>query len=256
VKFILVFMMGALAFAQTYPNPEVTEMPTYESVAIRKAKAVSANPTAPLIKIAIIDTGYSIRDAAVPIKLCKEGHYNFLTSTANVGPSKQPHGSQVASIIAEALQGVNYCALIYNVDTIDGINFDSIVGAFRRAADAGAQVVNMSIQGYRYSFSERDAIMAVTARGVEVFVAAGNDNMNMDEACNSYPGCYNIPHLHMVGSILPDFSARSSFSNYGGKVELWYPGYYGDGIHSGRGTSFASPRAAADYAAALAARKR
>lgn len=243
---------SALARADQF---EVTELPTYSSkTMLEKSSDIFPKGSKPLLKIAIIDTGYIPAQAMTPIKLCKTGHFDFGTGKALVGSSGHPHGTQVASLVAQGLVNVNYCALIYNVEGKDGFSFKNISGALRKAKEAGAVAINMSIQGYQFSYLERMAIEELSASGIHLFVAAGNDNMNLDEACNSYPGCYQIPRVHMVGSILPDYSGRSSFSNYGTKVELWYPGYYVTVFETARGTSFASPRALADYVSALASR--
>lgn len=239
---------------------EVVEIPHYTSKEQRafirgnspleKSSQIAPKPHA-LIKIAIIDTGYDAGQAFAKIKLCKTGHFDFATNTP-VLASTNPHGTMVASLIAQGLDGVNYCAVIYQVNGPEGVTFENLIGAFAKAEQESLQAINLSIQGYKYSFFEKAAITRVALRGTHVFVAAGNDNLNLDEACNSYPGCYSIRGLHMVGAMNPDYSSRASYSNYGSRVELWYPGFYQTVMEYGKGTSFAAPRALADYVYSLA----
>lgn len=207
-----------------------------------------------LIRIAIIDTGYSKTKASFPIKLCDSGHYDFAKNKPTVGFGVD-HGSQVASIIASDLNGVNYCAVIYNVWQNNTVPFENIVDAFRMIEKEDIAAVNISLQGVNYSYSERKAIEEVVAKGTQVFVAAGNSNLDLDAMCNSFPGCYQIKGLHTVGALTPDYQQKASYSNYGAKVELWYPGDYQTLLDYAQGTSFASPRALANYVLALSKQK-
>lgn len=202
---------------------------------------------APKYKIAILDTGYDVARASTPLKLCKTGHYEFRTNTPIVGFT-QIHGTLVASIIAEQLKNINYCALIYQVETKDGHFLDqSLTRAVSMAIKEGANVVNMSYQGYTTSLKERFALERLSASGAITFEAAGNEGENLDYQCDAFPTCYGINNIFPVGAIDPDTATRAKYSNHGKMIKLWFSGRATLNGDEYNGTSFAAPRALSDY---------
>lgn len=206
-----------------------------------------------VLKIAIIDTGYSAALAKAnnyePLKLCDEGHYDYTAASDTVG-FNQKHGTIVGSIIAEKLKNVKYCALIYQVMVSPVLVHRGAIGdALNKAYQAGAKYVNISLTGEVPDSFERAAIESFIAnKNRFVFVAAGNESRNLDKRCNSFPACYSFPgFLYTVGAT--DYKNNHlSSSNYGNRVNLWYPGImnWDNGLEFG--TSFASPRALSDFA--------
>jgi len=198
---------------------------------------------AKMVKIAIIDTGYDAEHAYGPeLKLCKTGHYDFITDTPTVGHTIY-HGTEVGSILAQELNNLDYCAIIisvYNPNTAPEIPDSVVVSAYQKAINAGAIVVNYSIVGHTASVVERNAITAA-AKKVLVFIAAGNDHLNLNEECLAFPTCFDIPGVYSVGAL--DGKDRAKYSNYGKRVKLWFSG---KGVR-GNGTSFAVPRAIAHF---------
>ncbi len=205
------------------------------------------------IKIAIIDTGYKASLIDGPkLKLCDTGHYDFATNTPTIGFTI-PHGTGVASIIAAELQDIDYCAIIYNVygpNELNRMADSSITRAYAMAANNGVTVINASFVGFRYSIAEREAVRAATKHAV-VFVAAGNDKMDLDVSCLSFPTCFDIPRVYSVGA-LSGTNTRAKYSNYGSRVKLWYTGDYG----TEHGTSYATPRALSDFVLRLVAKRK
>lgn len=210
---------------------------------IRRSNAESA----PKYKIAIIDTGYDVTRAVHRLKLCESGHYNFRNDTPTVGFT-QIHGTLVASIIAEQLKGVNYCAVIFQVETKNGHFLDaSLTRAVTMAIKQNVTIVNMSYQGYMTSLKERFALERLSASGAVTFEAAGNEGQNLDYQCDAFPTCYGIDNIFPVGAIDPDTTTKAKYSNHGKMIKLWFSGrttYNGDEYN---GTSFAAPRALCDY---------
>jgi subtilisin family serine protease len=202
------------------------------------------------IRIAIIDTGYSPRFGSVPLKLCKTGHFDFMTSKPEVG-SVSPHGSIVGAIIAEELQDVNYCAVIYQVVGPEGLTATTVQKAFEKAKTSGIAAINLSLSGRAHSFAEKNAIKAVADRGTVIFAAAGNDQMDLGNFCNSFPACYSIPNMYVVGATERENSYPARYTNYGTKVTIWLPGDYEFQGQVVEGTSFAAPRALSDYVYSL-----
>ncbi len=90
----------------------------------------------------------------------------------------------------------------------------------RYAAALGAKVINCSWGGLGNSQAEQDLINSVTAKGALVVAAAGNDNHNLETTMH-YPG--NYENVLCVGST-DGSDNKSSFSNYGRRVDVWAPG--------------------------------
>ncbi len=209
----------------------------------------------PHYKIAIIDTGYDPARATVPLKLCKTGHYDYFTKTANLN-FRDAHGTRVANLIAEKLKNVNYCAVIYQTATLGTMSTaNDRANALNLAIGEQVVAINMSIQSDpRTSDVEREAFKFVSEARVAIFVAAGNNGdgyqgKNLDKNCNIYPVCYGFKDLVVVGAQDPENPKEHALSsNYGKKrVDIWAPGYYEDATDSAFGTSYAAPRALAEY---------
>jgi hypothetical protein len=206
------------------------------------------------IRVAIADTGLDKRFLDPSVKICKNGHYDFVENRAGIKTEpSSPHGTYIANIIGAELGDADYCIVVYNVWDENGNVHDLIrmsISAYRMASVNGVSVMNYSLQGFAHSYIERNALVRVTSSGLKIFVAAGNDNIDLNQVCSSYPACYDIPGLVVVGAHSDsDPQARASYSNYGRKVDVWKSGSYNDirrGVYT-RGTSFAAPRAAADY---------
>lgn len=200
-------------------------------------------------KIAVIDTGFSAQ-AKDAVKLCKTGHYDFVNNEKKVGVDEYGHGTVVSAIMSQASKKKYRCMLVYKVIGFFGTNdvTKDIGRAIMHAVSNGAKVINISMGGPGISYRNKRIINAALKRGVKFFVAAGNDNVNMDKVCNYYPACYNLDNtnFHVVGS-MNALMQKSSYSNYGAKVNTWI---FGEPIINGRifyGTSFASPHAAGLY---------
>jgi subtilisin family serine protease len=243
----LLMLLSMDAWAQT--KPKLLKVPQYlTSTGTKLPKLKSTNTQ--MIKIAIIDTGYDASISKSPLKLCQTGHYDYLSNTPVVG-SAHPHGTVVASVIAEMLTDVNYCAVIYQVVTPMGLTADAIMNAFDRARSEGISAVNLSISGRLYSWSERRAMEATAKAGTVIFTAAGNERTNLDKFCNAYPACYPIQNMYVVGATERDNTEPTPYTNYGKVVDVWMPGDYEILNEVVEGTSFAAPRALAFYVYAL-----
>ena len=134
------------------------------------------------VTVGVIDTGV---DAFHPDFADGRGGSRIVQSHNLLGPwpavDRDGHGTGVAGVIAAggALQGMAPLARIisYKVSG-DGLSVspDTIVGAVGRAADDGADVVNISL-GVNRTNERIDSVInrAVAGSGVVVVAAAGND---------------------------------------------------------------------------------
>jgi subtilisin family serine protease len=253
----LAFLFSTLFFSlSASPDFLASDMP--KTTALQTKSVTDRYQVAPAvrafkgeqIRIAIIDTGYNPLWTNEPLKLCKKGHYDFLKDKAEVGYT-EPHGSIVASIIAEELRDVNYCAVIYQVMGPQGLNTRTIKAAFNKAKHEGLAAINLSLNGRAYSFMERRSMKAVADRGTMIFTAAGNERLDLNTFCNSFPACYPIPNMYVVGATERDNEYPAPYSNYGKRVDIWMPGDYEIADQIVEGTSFAAPRALSDYVYSL-----
>lgn len=201
-------------------------------------------------KIGIIDTGYdkSIDDRHV--KICDDGHYDFGNDTPTIGHTMF-HGTAVAQTIASQLEDVDYCLVIYQVAGPIGIPAENLSLALKKAAAGGLAAVNISLEGRQYSFLERQELFNLTSKGTAVFVAAGNRGQDLGRACMSYPACYGLPNLYVVGATQDNGEYVANYSNYGVRVHVWEDGDIDFNGETVRGTSFASPKALGDYVSSL-----
>ncbi len=135
------------------------------------------------------------------------------------------HGTHVAGIIAgqadngTGISGIAPNSKIMPVKVLDdeGNGDDAnIVEGIKYATDHGAQVINMSLGGPGTSEVLQDAIDYATSRGVNVVVAAGNENGPIDT-----PG--NCKGVITVGAIERNLK-KADYSNYGNKLDVVAPG--------------------------------
>jgi serine protease len=184
--------------------------------------------------------------------------FDAVTSGGNANDC-HGHGTHVAGTVGGTTYGVAKGVTIHPVRVLgctgSGTNAGVIAGmdwvAQNRVLPA---VANMSLGGGASQATD-DAVARMTAAGVTVVVAAGNDNAS--DACTKSPA--RAPSAITVGSTTST-DARSSFSNVGTCLDIFAPG---SSITSAwftsptatntiSGTSMASPHVAGGAALYLA----
>jgi len=204
----------------------------------------------PMKKIAVIDGGFNLRiaPAETRAKLCKSGHFDFTRNKAMLGYQRDSHAVIVSNAIVKNIKHNNYCIVIYKVVGDRHNKLGTINAAVKRAFRKGLDAVNISLITNAYQEEFYRTIKTVMRRSkMYIFVAAGNDNRDLDKVCNMYPACYKInnPKFRVIGSV--DYRFRSGYSNYGSIIHN-----YENGMQNGFfGTSFASPKALGKYINAL-----
>jgi len=197
-------------------------------------------------KVAVIDSGFSGLFATSRTKsmLCKTGHFDYTTNTANVGFDAIGHGTFVSNLIVENANRKDICIVVFkvNVYNSDIVN-RHVTRALIRAHKLGVKAVNISLGVPVYSHIQKNVMRIISKRGMKIFVSAGNSGKNLNKKCDTYPACYAGGNIYAVGS--KDRSGLlETYSNRGAKVHIYE---YGTIPGVGRGTSFASPRALARY---------
>lgn len=160
------------------------------------------------IKVAIIDSGL---DNLQGVKLCKSGLIDLTNSSMKSEYFK--HGNNITHIIVDNLETEDYC--VYHIKAFSDVT-KSIADtqAFAIAILLGVDIINYSAGGAGGDIYEEAVVALAVAKGIKVFVAAGNDGHNLDKNCNYFPACYKIAKLNVVGNL------RNKTSNYGKIVNI------------------------------------
>ena len=184
-------------------------------------------------------------------------------------PVKNKHGSHVAGIIAAdadpthgPITGVAPRAKIVGGQFIandGGGSLGDAIVAMNSVAARGAKIINMSWGGAPCVQNLKSAVDQLSARGIILVTAAGNDYLNSDYS-PSYPAAFNaLNQINVAATAIDDF--MSNFSNHGYRtVNIAAPGVGifstipGNQIESLDGTSMAAPMISGVAALLLSAR--
>ncbi|WP_341357053.1 Ig-like domain-containing protein [Rossellomorea sp. y25] len=162
--------------------------------------------------------------------------------------TKGDHGTHVAGIIGSSMDnwtgvtGVSPFTSIMPIDAFtDEYAYSSdVIQGIYYAVHNGADIINMSLGSYNYSYSYNEAIQYAYNNGVVVVAAAGNENTSLTHYPSSYPNVISVASTDR-------YDQKSYFSNYGSEIDIAAPGssifsslpYNSYGTMSG--TSMASP---------------
>lgn len=173
---------------------------------------------------------------------------------AKGAPLASDHGSAVASLLRGAGVHKLWVADVYGEDPAGG-NALAISKALGWLSASGCKVVTISLVGPRNQLVER-AINSVRARGIIVVAAVGNDGPAAPPAYPaSYEGVLAITGVDRKGRALIE-AGRALHIDYAAPgAEVYAIDAKGRG-RLWRGTSFATPLAAARVAAALPSAQR
>ncbi|WP_186725513.1 S8 family serine peptidase [Planomicrobium sp. CPCC 101110] len=211
---------------------------------IQMPKAWDTTKGSSAITVAVIDNGVQVSHPDLKGKIVSP--YNAVTGGTTF--SAQPHGTHVAGIIAASINKKGVAGVAPNVKIMPVNVFQTSGGAYAYdvavgiiyAADKGANVINMSLGGYNYSYVQDVATTYAKSKGVTIVAAAGND----DTSTLTYPA--SLPSV--IGVSATNSSDRiTGFSNYGSHIDLAAPGQdiyssvSGSSYMNMSGTSMASP---------------
>lgn len=207
------------------------------------------------LKVAIIDTGL-MKDAISVLnnRPCKTGHLNIINGKDEIFEDTDGHGSMVTLALDKKLGKANVCYIIYSLNlTVPAV--PQFTRVFKHIRNSNIRVVITSLSVKSFNQSMKRAFKSILHRNRVFFFAAMNEGRNLDEFCNVYPQCFKMldyNRIFLIGSIKPD-GDREEYSNYGLLVGPYFPGTLPTGA---TGTSFAAPRAAADYIKSLRRNRR
>jgi subtilisin family serine protease/flagellar hook assembly protein FlgD len=195
------------------------------------------------ITVAVIDGGVQKDHPDLAGKIVKP--YNAVTGGTIYKTDN--HGTHVAGIIAASMNGKGIAGVAPNVKIMPINAFTSygaaaydVVHAIYYAVHNGANVINLSLGGYNYSYSMDEAIRYAFTKGTVIIAAAGNSDTYYNTYPAAYDGAFGVSATNSNDKI-------TQFSNYGNYIDFAAPGediystVAGSGYDYMDGTSMASP---------------
>jgi len=200
-------------------------------------------PAMAKVKIAVIDTGIN---PAPDLTLCKSGHKDF-TGYGPQDSDPYTHGTAIARILSQANDG-SYCVVM--LKAFLGGRSKNYIKALEYAKNENFAVVVLSLTGMKELKWETKIIRVMLNQKQAIFAAAGNNGITVTRGnCNIYPACLDS-RINVISTYGKDY-------NHGYFVDAYKKGTAVD--NTGKimtGTSFAAPRAAAEYAKILSKLRR
>jgi hypothetical protein len=267
---LLVWDESLFGFGKTFNDPKLKDNnANWYLKAININKAWDQTTGNKEIVIAVIDNGFDLDHPELKGKAIKP--YNAIDKSTDVRPSKENHGTHVASTIVangDNNQGlVGICAdcsfMPIKVEDQNGIMTNTyIIDAILYAIKNKADVINLSLgmqipngidipipaqKEFISSFAKdeeefwNDLFNYANENNVSCVLAAGNGNI-----LTGFDPFQRAKNTIKVGAINPNFD-KTSFSNFGPNTTLYAPGINIFGAKPGnnyeilQGTSMAAP---------------
>lgn len=186
------------------------------------------------VTVAVIDTGFDFAHPDRPAHLIAGPTYtsyasqdNCPTTATNQPQDDNGHGTHVGGTIGAAFNnGIGVAGLAPNVsmlvikaaDCAGQLADSDVAQALHFAADAGAEVINMSFGGPDRDAVLDEAVQYALSKGVVLVAAAGNQGSGDP----FYPAW--LPGVMAVSATDSSDAFASSFSNYGPDIAVAAPG--------------------------------
>ena len=178
------------------------------------------------VVVAIIDTGIAEDISDFAGTTFVDG-WNFVGNNDNTYDDNG-HGTHVSGTVAQTTNnshgtaGMAYGVALMPIKVLDGngegYSSDFAAGIIR-AADSGADIINLSLAGGAFNQTVYDAIRyAYEVKGVAIFASSGNS----DAATVDYPAAYG-EYVIAVGATDRN-NERAYYSNYGSMLDIVAPG--------------------------------
>ncbi len=169
-------------------------------------------------RIAIIDTGIN-NDPDLAKYLCEDG---ALDLTGDGSFDVNGHGTNIAGIITSGLNPKDYCIVplkFWSNKEDAKVSNKAYLEAMRYVyLDKSVKYLNLSLNGTKPYKLEEAMLKFITDRGTTVVTSAGNQGLNLDLRCESFPACYSrLLNFFVVGT-------NADYSNYGSVVKYKHQG--------------------------------
>jgi hypothetical protein len=240
--------------AEMAPNDPLYRAFQWNLRRIGAEQAWDLRPSSADVIVAVLDTGVDLTHPDLRPNLLLELGYDFLNETGRP-QDDESHGTAVAGIIGaignnrEGVTGISWKVKLLPIKALNnqGRGPDSaMVKAILYATDNGAQVINISSTGSRYSAALETAVQYAQDKGALVVAAAGNTG-DQDNAVN-YPAAFGGV---LAVAAVDDHDQLAAFSQRQQYVALAAPGVdvastawagAGRGMYASQsGTSIAAP---------------
>lgn len=245
LNIIEILLHGLLGFTFGYLLAIVITLP-YTHKDTQTVEAALPLKSIDLIPVAVIDSGFDqITLQKAGVKLCPKGHFDAVNNDNNIGYDWSPvqHGTKMAILINKYAQGRACLVLIKAIDHDPFIQNTIYVNrALRRLVTTKdyIKIVSMSYSGPIYDEEERKLMSQLSySNKITMFVAAGNDDMDLDDDCSVYPACYKAIDREVVVS-----ATNAIHHNTGDVVKQWENGTELDLIGTSVATAIAAGKAA------------
>jgi hypothetical protein len=200
--------------------------------------------------IAVFDSGLNPKYADSALI---RGTYDALDPSAEIS-DPTGHGTLVALIASGAITPIGAAAsesgvpvLAVRVFDENGMtSSDTLMRAIQYALNSNIDIINISFGTYEDVGFLENAINYAAEQGIDIFVASGNDGLDISANPAASPATISIGATNPDGTI-------ADYSNSGNTVDSYEKGMVDFENHIYRGTSFASPYAA--YKAAVGDKK-
>ncbi|MCW5553624.1 MAG: S8 family serine peptidase [Verrucomicrobiae bacterium] len=197
--------------------------------------------------VGLIDTGVQPMSGSLADFFLKQ---ISVAGEALLDPSSPSHGTAMAETILRSLELVTKGSTSVQILPVDvyGSNAETtswnVARGILEAVNGGATVINLSLGGGGDSQVLRDMITSVSARGIPIYAAAGNEPV----ATPFFPAAYP----EVIAVTAGEQGRIADYANFGSFVDVAAPDasvvYYGNRPWYVRGTS-----AAAAYTSGMAA---
>ena len=169
------------------------------------------------VTVAIIDTGLDVELANKYYNGKIAEMYNVLDKSTTIMTDENGHGTHIFGTIAEITPS-NVTILPIKASKDGKFYYSDIIAAIDYiVSHEKADVINMSFGGYVYNQALEIAIESAKQNNIISVAAAGNDNTS----ANNYPSALN--NTISIASVDSSLN-KSSFSNYGSKIDFTAPG--------------------------------
>jgi subtilisin family serine protease len=215
------------------------------------------------VLVGVVDGMVDVSNAQLSPNISSVQQFNIETND----PIKNKHGSHVSGIIAAdpnqgPVSGIAPKAKIVGGQFIandGGGSLGDAIIAMNSVANRGAKIINMSWGGAPCVQNLKFAVEQLSARGIILVTAAGNEGTNSDFS-PSYPAAFGaVNQINVAATTVDDFMIY--FSNRGYRtVNIAAPGVGifstipGNRVESMDGTSMAAPLVSGVAALLLSAR--